>query len=128
MHTAEEEANVAIVRRVYAEVLDRTDPDAVDALIAPDYIQHNPNAATGAEGLKAMLRRAREKYPHVQHDVKRILADGDMVAAHVHIRFHPDTPGFATVDIFRFSEGRIVEHWDVMQPVATEAQNDNGMF
>src|SRR3569833_81246 len=44
VHTAEEEANIFIVRRGYAEVLDRTDPDAVDALIAPDYIQHNPSA------------------------------------------------------------------------------------
>jgi predicted SnoaL-like aldol condensation-catalyzing enzyme len=129
VHTAEEQANIAIVRRVYAEILDRTDPDAVDALIAPGYIQHNPNAATGAEGLKAMLRRARLRYPEVRHDVKRILADGDMVAAHVHVRFQPDSEGFATVDIFRFSEGRIVEHWDVMQAVpTTESQNDNGMF
>ena len=128
MHTEQEAANVALVQRVYTEILDATDPDAVDALIAPGYIQHNPNAATGAEGLKAMLRRARQKYPQVRHDVKRILADGDLVAVHVHVRFEPDSLGFATVDIFRLSEGRIVEHWDVMQAVPTEAQNANGMF
>ena len=128
MHTADEEANIAIVRRVYTEILDRTDPDAVDALIAPGYIQHNPNAATGAAGLKAMLRRARHRYPEVRHDVKRIVADGDLVVAHVHVRFQPDTDGFAAVDIFRFSGGRIVEHWDVMQAVPPESQNDNGMF
>ena len=128
MHTEQEAANVALVRRVYTEILDATDPDAVDALIAPNHIQHNPNAATNAEELKAMLRHAREKYPEVRHDVKRILADGDLVAVHVHVRFQPDSPGFATVDIFRFSEGQIVEHWDVMQPVPTEAQHDNGMF
>jgi predicted SnoaL-like aldol condensation-catalyzing enzyme len=128
MHTEQETANIALVRRVYTEILDATDPDAVDALIAPGYIQHNPNAATGAEGLKAMLRRARQKYPEVRHEVKRILADGDLVAVHVHVRFEPDSPGFATVDIFRLSEGRIVEHWDVIQAVPTEAQNANGMF
>jgi len=128
VHTEQEAANVALVRRVYTEILDATDPDAVDALIAPGYIQHNPSAATGAEGLKAMLRRARQKYPEVRHDVKRILADGDLVAVHVHVRFQPDSAGFATVDIFRLSEGRIVEHWDVMQPVPAEAQNENGMF
>jgi predicted SnoaL-like aldol condensation-catalyzing enzyme len=75
-----------------------------------------PNAATGAERLKTMLRRARERYPELKHEVKRILADGDTVAARVHVRFQPDSAGFATVNIFRFSEGRIVEHCAVQPP------------
>lgn len=128
MRTDQEVANIELVKRVYEEMLDKTDADAVDALVASGYIQHNPNAATGAEGLKAMLRRARLRYPGVTHEVKRILADGDMVAAHVHVTFEPGTDGFAVVDIFRIVDGRLAEHWDVSQPIPTERQNDNGMF
>jgi len=128
MRTEQEEKNVRLVRRMYQEVLDRTDSSAVDGMFDPGYIQHNPNIASGARSLKEMLDRARAKYPHVKHAVKRIIADGDLVAAHVHVVFEPGTAGFATVDIYRIAGDRIVEHWDVMQPVALEPKNPNGMF
>jgi predicted SnoaL-like aldol condensation-catalyzing enzyme len=126
--TRQELANLRLVRRIYAEVLGPIDSGAVDALFDPGYIQHNPNAATGAQGLKDMLDRAKFKYPNAQHHVKRMLADGDLVAAHVHVIFHPGDAGFAVVDIFRIAKGRIAEHWDVMQPITAGAKNDNGRF
>jgi predicted SnoaL-like aldol condensation-catalyzing enzyme len=126
--TRQELANLRLVRRIYAEVLGPIDSGAVDALFDPGYIQHNPNAATGAQGLKDMLDRAKFKYPHAKHHVKRMLADGDLVAAHVHVIFHPGDAGFAVVDIFRIAKGRIAEHWDVMQPITAGAKNDNGRF
>jgi len=128
MPTPEEAANLRLVERVYAELLDPMDPDAVDRLVAPGYIQHNPNVATGADALKDMLRRARARHTQADHRVKRMIASGDLVAAHVHLVFEPGTPGLAVVDIFRIQDGRIAEHWDVAQPVATEPKNDNGMF
>jgi predicted SnoaL-like aldol condensation-catalyzing enzyme len=126
--TRQELANLRLVRRIYAEVLGPIDSGAVDALFDPGYIQHNPNAATGAQGLKEMLDRAKVKYPHAEHRVKRMLADGDLVAAHVHVIFHPGDAGFAVVDIFRIAKGRIAEHWDVMQPITASTKNDNGRF
>jgi predicted SnoaL-like aldol condensation-catalyzing enzyme len=126
--TRQELANLRLVRRIYAEVLGPIDSGAVDALFDPGYIQHNPNAATGAQGLKDMLDRAKVKYPHVEHRVKRMLADGDLVAAHVHVIFHPGDAGFAVVDIFRIAKGRIAEHWDVMEPITAATKNDNGRF
>jgi predicted SnoaL-like aldol condensation-catalyzing enzyme len=128
MRTERETANLRLLERVYTEVLDALDPAAVDALFDPGYIQHNPNVETGAQGLKEMLVRAKSKYPQVKHHVKRMLADGDLVAAHVHVVFRPGEEGFRVVDIFRIQNGRIAEHWDVMQAVASETKNDNGQF
>ena len=128
MRTEEEKTNLRLVERVYEEVLGPIDPAPVDELFAPDYIQHNPNVLSGAEGLKQMLVSAKAKYPRAEHRVKRMLADGNLVSAHVHVIFEPGQPGIAAIDIFRVENGRIAEHWDVMQPVPAEAKNDNGMF
>ena len=127
-HTKQELTNLRLVRRIYEEVLGPIDSGAVDALFDPGYIQHNPSAATGSQGLKEMLDRAKVKYPHAEHRVKRMLADGDLVAAHVHVIFHPGDEGFAVVDIFRIARGRIAEHWDVMQPITGNSKNNNGRF
>ncbi len=126
--TKQELANLRLVRRIYAEVLGPINSRSVDALFDPEYIQHNPNAATGAQGLKDMLDRAKGKYPHAEHRVKRLLVDGDLVAAHVHVIFNPGDAGFAVVDIFRIAKGRIAEHWDVMQPITGGSKNNNGRF
>ncbi|MEH3107020.1 MAG: nuclear transport factor 2 family protein [Sphingomonas fennica] len=125
---ATEAANLALVRRVYAEVLGPLDAEAVDGLFRSDYIQHSPLAASGAEALKGFLRWARSTSPHAEHRVKRMFADGDHVIAHVHVVINPGEAGNAVVDIFRIADGRIAEHWDVSQPVATEPRNANGMF
>jgi predicted SnoaL-like aldol condensation-catalyzing enzyme len=126
--TKQEKANLHLVERIYKEVLGPVDSGAVDALFDPGYIQHNPNAATGSQGLKEMLDRARIKYPKCEHRVKRMLVDGDLVAAHVHVIFQPGDEGFAVVDIFRIAKGRIAEHWDVMQPITSSTKNKNGRF
>jgi len=127
-HSEQDKANLRLVERIYEEVLGPIDSGAVDGLFDPGYIQHNPNAATGSQGLKDMLDRAKIKYPHAEHRVKRMLVDGDLVAAHVHVIFHPGDAGFAVVDIFRIAHGKIAEHWDVMQPITADAKNDNGRF
>ena len=126
--TKQEQANLRLVERIYEEVLGPIDSAAVDALFDPGYIQHNPSAATGSQGLKEMLDRAKVKYPHAEHRVKRMLVDGDLVAAHVHVIFHPGDAGFAVVDLFRIAHGKIAEHWDVMQPITAESKNNNGRF
>jgi predicted SnoaL-like aldol condensation-catalyzing enzyme len=128
MRSEQEKANLRLVERVYEEVLGPIDAGAVDALFDPGYIQHNPTAATGAQGLKELLERAKLKYPNAEHRVKRMLVDGDLVAAHVHVIFQPGDAGLAVVDIFRIANGRIAEHWDVMQPISADTKNNNGRF
>ncbi|HAT8211741.1 TPA: polyketide cyclase, partial [Legionella pneumophila] len=67
-------------------------------------------------------------YPQSHSEIKRIIADGDYVVVHVHSVLEPDTKGRAIIDIFRLENGKIYEHWDVIQPIPDEAANSNGMF
>lgn len=126
--TAQEQANRDLVLQVYEHVLKPLDASRVDDFFAPDYVQHNPMARTGAEGLKTFLHWARSHTPNAEHRLKRVFADGDHVIAHVHVIVNPGERGNAVIDIFRVANGRIAEHWDVMQPVPEIAANSNGMF
>ena len=92
------------------------------------YIQHNPLIADGVDGLRGFLAYLRATFPDLRADVKRIVAEADLVVAHVHGVREPGTRGSAIVDIFRFEGGKIVEHWDVIQPIPEDAANPNGML
>lgn len=123
-----EAANLRVVERVYAEVLGPLDSSRVDTFIAPDYIQHSPLAGSGAQALKDFLDWAKDVSPNAEHRVKRMFVDGDHVIAHVHVIINPGDAGNAVIDIFRIENGMIAEHWDVMQPVASDGLNSNSMF
>jgi len=127
-YTPEEDANLALVRGLFDEVLNPMDSAAVDRFIAADYIQHNPKVENGREPLKAFLDFIRGESPTAVHDVKRLFADGDHVIVHYHVRRWPGDAGFAVMDIFRIADGLIVEHWDVSQDVVVDGPNVNGMF
>jgi predicted SnoaL-like aldol condensation-catalyzing enzyme len=126
--TAQEEANLRLVARMYERVLQPLDSSCVDEFFAPGYIQHSPLAATGAQGLKDFLDWARARSSAAEHRIKRMFADGDHVIAHVHVIINPGDRGNAVVDIFRIANERIAEHWDVAQEVPVQAANDNGVF
>ncbi|MBU6445538.1 MAG: nuclear transport factor 2 family protein [Alphaproteobacteria bacterium] len=127
-YSAAEEANLALVREVYELVLKPLDSARVDEFFAPGYLQHNPMAATGAQGLKDFLDWAKSTAPDAEHRVKRMFVDGDHVVAHVHVIIHPGERGNAVIDIFRIENGRVAEHWDAAQPVPADSANANGMF
>jgi predicted SnoaL-like aldol condensation-catalyzing enzyme len=126
--TAEEEANLALVLAMFEQVLNPMDSGAVDRFIAPGYIQHNPLAEPGREGLKRFLDTIRAETPEAIHDVKRAFVDGDHVTVHYHVRRWPDDNGWAVIDIFRLENGLIAEHWDVMQDVVPGGPNPLGPF
>lgn len=93
------------------------------------YIQHNPSVPTGpAEALVGAISGLFEKFPNWSTEIKRVIAEGDLVAVHHHVKQDANDLGLAVVDIFRVEDGKLVEHWDVVQPVPTEAKNDNTMF
>jgi predicted SnoaL-like aldol condensation-catalyzing enzyme len=113
----------------YEAAINTKDFDAAARLIADRYVQHNPAIADGAAGLKDRVDYIRETFPQLRAEVKSIFADGDHVIAHVHAVRVPGQRGTAIVDIFRVDEdGKLVEHWDVMQDVPERAENANGMF
>ena len=125
---AQQEANKKAVVEFYDKAINQKDFEAASKYLGPRYTQHNPNAADGPEGLKAFLQLLREKFPSSRSEIKRVFADGDYVILHVHAVREPGTRGSAIVDIFKLENGKVVEHWDVVQPVPEKAANANGMF
>jgi predicted SnoaL-like aldol condensation-catalyzing enzyme len=122
------EENKRVVRALYEAALNKKDFAEASKYLGSKYIQHNPLAADGPEGLKAFIAFLKEKFPHNKSEIKRIFADGDYVVVHVHAVRVPGTRGNAIIDIFRLENGKVVEHWDVIQPIPEKSANDNGMF
>ncbi len=74
------------------------------------------------------IRYIQAQAPEASFHLKRAIAEDDHVVLHYNLQMFPGDPGHAVVDIFRVEDGQIVEHWDVIQPVPAESNNDNGMF
>ena len=125
---AQREANRQTVLAFYEQGLNQKNADAALRYVGPRYIQHNPTAADGPEGFRAFVGFMRQKFPQSHGEIKRSFVEGDYVVLHVHAVREPGTAGTAIVDIFRLENGKIVEHWDVIQPVPEKAANGNGMF
>jgi predicted SnoaL-like aldol condensation-catalyzing enzyme len=102
--------------------------EAFKTYVGASYKQHNPLVPDGIEPSVAFLSKRFETNPQAINEIKRVIADGDLVAVHVHSRSNDADRGRAIVDIFRVENGKIVEHWDVIQPVPENAQNSNTMF
>ncbi len=101
---------------------------AFETWVDPGYIQHNPMAATGRAAAIAFLEPFFANNPGVSYSIKRIIADGNLVAVHARGKFTATDRGIAVVDILRVEGCKVMEHWDVVQPVPETAANTNGMF
>ena len=121
------EANKKNVVEFYNQALNEKNFEAASKYLGARYIQHNPVAADGPEGLKGFIGFLRDKFPNSRSEIKRVFAEGDHVIVHVHAVREPGTRGRAIIDIFRLENGKIVEHWDVAQDVPEKAANSNGM-
>ncbi|MET4206461.1 nuclear transport factor 2 family protein [Bradyrhizobium sp. LA2.1] len=126
--SAQEEANRAAVLAFYEKGLNQKDADAALAYVGNRYVQHNPNAPDGPDGFRKFIGFLREKFPNSHSEIKRSFADGDFVILHVHSVREPGSRGRAIVDIFKLENGKIVEHWDVVQDIPENPANNNTMF
>lgn len=108
--------------------IDKRPREAFEQWVDPGYIQHNPMAPTGRDAAIAFLEPFMAQNPDVNYSIKRIIAEGDLVVVHAHGRFAPDDRGIAVVDILRVEGCKVMEHWDVVQPVPENSANSNGMF
>jgi predicted SnoaL-like aldol condensation-catalyzing enzyme len=126
----QEEANKRLVIEFYENAINKKDYEAAAKYLGDKYIQHNPTAADGPEGLRGFIEFLRARFPQQHNEIKHAYADGDTVILHVHSIQQPGTRGRAIVDIFRLDKGKVVEHWDVIQdlPDPAAARNSNGMF
>jgi predicted SnoaL-like aldol condensation-catalyzing enzyme len=125
------ERNKQVVVDYYTTAFAGNPERAVADHFGPRYIQHNPDAQDGPEAFIGFVEWLRGEYPNLQLHIKRVIAEGDLVATHAHLDLepgNPDNPGRALADFFRLEDAKVVEHWDVIQEMPSTAANENGMF
>jgi predicted SnoaL-like aldol condensation-catalyzing enzyme len=120
--------NKQVATAFYDAAINQKNYDAAVGYLGKDYKQHNPTAADGKAGLKSFIDFLKARFPNQKGEIKRVVAEGDLVVLHVHSTRGDGTPGRAIVDIFRVDDGKVVEHWDVIQDIPEKAANTNGMF
>ena len=123
------EANKRIIREWHELAIDQRKPEeAVAKYIGSNYRQHNPGAGNGPEPFIQTVKQLTQIFSELRMESKRIIAEGDLVVLHSHLILKPGDRGSAVVDIFRLENGKIVEHWDVVQDIPEKAANNNTMF
>lgn len=124
------ERNKTAVVEYYELAFNGKEPQkAVDEYVGSQYIQHNPQAPDGPEAFVDFVTGFAAQFPELSVDLRRVVAEGDIVVTHGLIKTSQDDPGTVAVDLFRLDEsGKIVEHWDVLQPFPETSANDHPMF
>ena len=102
--------------------------EAIEKYAGAEYIQHNPHVADGKENFIAYFEKMAREHPSKSVQFKRVFAENNHVILHCHQTW-PNDQDYAGIDIFRLDDdGKIVEHWDVLQIVPENSANNNGVF
>jgi acetyl esterase/lipase len=122
--TATEDANKALVIEAFDTLFNRRDYSGAEAYWSPDYIQHSAHIAPGRNGLFDLVKSlpAELRYEH-----QLAVGDRDHVMLHGRFSHHGQPANWVVVDIVRIADGKLAEHWDVIQDEADEAQSLSGL-
>ena len=120
--------NKALVLAFYERAFNDGQPELAASHLGDQYTQNNPGAPDGAAGFVGYVHWLRGQFPELHLDIKRAIAEDDLVVTHANLHLTPGDLGMAVADVWRVVDGKIVEHWDVVQEVPEKSSNDNTMF
>jgi predicted SnoaL-like aldol condensation-catalyzing enzyme len=127
--TTTKDENKKLVSDFYELSFNKHQPQlAMDKYVGSYYKQHNPYVADGKEPFIKYFTQYYKENPNAHVEIKRLIAENDLVVIHLLSKQNKEDRGRAVVDIFRIESGKIVEHWDVVQPVVEKSANSNSMF
>ncbi|MEA3207503.1 MAG: hypothetical protein QOE70_560 [Chthoniobacter sp.] len=118
------EQNKALVLEAFDTLFNKRDYEAAERYWSPNYIQHSAHIEPGRDGLFNLIRSAPDT---LRYEHQLILAEGDYVIVHGRFSGNGRPAAWVAADVLRIEDGRLVEHWDVLQDEATAAESKSGL-